>query len=113
MENNWKILDRLEQIEEIIDASFKKTQVIFKHSVTCGISAGAKYRLEKDWEPQEEFDFYYLDLLAYRPVSNEVADRLGVIHQSPQVIIVKDGKATSKASHHAIHYSWLDQQVNA
>ena len=71
----------------------------------------AKHRLEVNWESDLDFDFHYLDLLAYRPVSNIVADRLGIIHQSPQIIIIKDGQAIDKVSHHAIEYQWIKERL--
>ena len=109
--DSWNILQTKEQLDEIIHKSFKTMQVIFKHSVTCGISAMAKDRLEKDWTSDQDMDFYYLDLLSFRSISNEVADRFGVVHQSPQIILVKDGVAIDKTSHHAIHYHWIKERI--
>jgi len=101
---NWKNLDSEEQFEEIIDRSFERPVMLFKHSTTCGISAGAKNRLESNWDVNPEImDFFYLDLLSNRSISNLIAERLNVIHQSPQIILVKDGKAVYNTSHHAIN----------
>lgn len=99
----WQILETEAQLEAILAASTDKPQVLFKHSTTCGISAGAKHTLELNWDFTEtELDFHYLDLLRFRPISNRIAEVLGVTHQSPQVIVVKDGKAVYHSSHHRI-----------
>ncbi len=101
--NDWKVISSDAELQSAIDASFEKPVMLFKHSVTCGISAGAKFGLEREWDfKEEELSFYYLDLLSYRPISNKIADDLGVTHQSPQVILVKNGKAVYDTSHHAI-----------
>jgi len=100
---NWKTLDSEAQLKEIINGSYERPAMIFKHSTTCGISAGAKDRLESNWNiDPEKMDFYYLDLLNHRPISNLIAETLDVIHQSPQVILIKDGAAVYNTSHHAI-----------
>lgn len=113
MNDNWKTLDSIEQLTDIIKSSAEKTQVIFKHSTTCGISHGAKSRLEEGWNfSDEDMDFYYLDLLSFRNVSNEIADLLKVTHQSPQIIVIKDGIATFNNSHHAISADSLSEGLN-
>jgi len=68
--------------------------------VTCGISAHVKDNLFSSWDIQPETaELYYLDLLSHRAISNEIASRLGVIHQSPQAIVIQNGKAIGHASH--------------
>ena len=110
--DTWKDLTSLDHLDDLIQRSYDVTQVIFKHSVSCGISWGAKHRLEKDWDIQDELDFHYLDLISHRSVSNAVAEKLGVVHQSPQLIIVKDGRAVQKVSHHDINFNWLEEYKN-
>jgi bacillithiol system protein YtxJ len=100
---DWQTIESELQLQAAIDESYERPVVLFKHSVTCGISAGAKYRLEQEWDfKREELSFYYLDLLAFRSLSNKIADVLDVTHQSPQVIIINDGKAIYSTSHHMI-----------
>ena len=100
---NWKTLDTMPQLVQLKADSFQKPVIIFKHSTTCGISAFAKHKLESNWDFTEtDFDFYYLDLLSYRPISNQVAEDFGVVHQSPQIIVIKDGQAIYNTSHHQI-----------
>ena len=110
--SDWKMLDNISQLNEIDALSKEKTVVIFKHSTTCGISAGAKNRLESDW-PNIEGDIvlYYLDLLTYRPLSNEIASRYGVRHESPQVIVINNGKAVYDTSHHRISVGDLNKSM--
>jgi bacillithiol system protein YtxJ len=97
---NWSPLTREEQIEEIIAESKQKPVVIFKHSTSCSISATAKGRLERQWSESElEVKPYYLDLLAYRPISGLVARAFAIEHESPQLLLIRDGACVYDASH--------------
>ena len=98
---NWIPLDEEEQIEKIIERSQNTPQVIFKHSTRCSISSMAKNRLDKNDNP-EGIDFYYLDLIKHRSLSNKIAEDFKVQHQSPQILIIRDGKCTYTESHSAI-----------
>lgn len=101
--DSWKVLDSIEQLEELKNLSENRPVAIFKHSTRCGISHMAKHQLEKDWDfAPGELDFYFLDLIRHRAVSNAVADTFGVVHQSPQVILLRNGKAVYHTSHHRI-----------
>ncbi len=109
---HWKELTSEEQLEQIIKDSYDKTAVIFKHSTRCGISVRAKFILEDDWDIEEgALDFYYLDLLNYRSVSNKIADELQVFHQSPQVIIIQNGEAVYDESHHDINLGEIKEYL--
>ena len=100
---NWKEITSEEAVNAIIEASELKTQIIFKDSVTCGISAFAKERLVNGSDLlTESADFNYLDLLQYRSVSNYIASHLNVIHQSPQIIVLKNREVIFRDSHHSI-----------
>lgn len=100
---DWKVLDDLSQLDQIVKDSYDKPVVLFKHSIRCGTSSMMKHQLEGNWNFEaSDLDFYYLDLINYRAISNEIADRFGIVHQSPQIIVVKDGKATYDTSHHMI-----------
>lgn len=72
--------------------------MIFKHSTRCSISSVAYHRLQKSQQP-EGVDFYYLDLLAHRLLSNKVAEVFNVPHESPQVLVIKNGKCVYDESH--------------
>ena len=90
---SWNNLTEIDQIENIIKESYETPCVILKHSKTCPISYAAKMRLEGDLkELASKASLYYLDLLSYRAVSAAVADKLKVNHESPQVILIKNGE---------------------
>lgn len=97
---NWTQLDHYDQLEEIKQASASKGQVIFKHSRTCSISSMIVNRLERD--AAAVADYYFLDLLAYRELSEAVAHTFGVQHESPQVLVIVDGKCVYHESHYGI-----------
>ncbi len=98
---NWIALQTAEQLEEIKERSSARPQLIFKHSTRCSTSAVVKGRLERAKEP-EAIDFYYLDLISYRPVSNKVADLFQVGHESPQVLLIRNGECVYDESHMGI-----------
>ena len=101
---DWKSLKTLDDLEAAIQRSYEVPVGIFKHSTRCSISAVALSRLERGWDFEEEQapEMYYLDLIAYREVSNAVASKLGVHHESPQLILIKDGQDIYDASHSEI-----------
>jgi bacillithiol system protein YtxJ len=100
----WIKLDSEEQLNEIKAKSANTPQVIFKHSTTCSISAMALNRLERSSVPGT-IDFYLLDLLRFRSVSNKVAEEFDVHHQSPQVLLIKNGECVYEESHMGISAS--------
>lgn len=93
----WKQLNHPDQLDEIITSSHHTPQYIFKHSTRCSISTVAKNRLEKGVSGNAIV--YYLDLLSYRSISNEISNRWNVIHQSPQLLKIENGICTYHASH--------------
>ncbi|MGB1270034.1 MAG: bacillithiol system redox-active protein YtxJ [Flavobacteriaceae bacterium] len=99
----WIFLTSVNQLEEIEKKSFEKPQILFKHSTRCSISSISMNKFVKNYSiAQENADLYYLDLLNYREVSNEVGYKFQIMHQSPQVLVIKNGKAIYDASHYAI-----------
>lgn len=98
---NWIKLTTIQQVEDIRQKSLQKPQVIFKHSTRCSISGMALGRLERSIIP-DNIDFYYLDLIAHKDISNKVADEFEVYHQSPQIILISKGVAIYNESHMAI-----------
>lgn len=84
----------MEQLDAINEASFQAPQLLFKHSTSCNISADAWYELQ-----QSVFHVHYLDLLTYRSISNAIAERYDVVHKSPQVLVIKEGKCIYNESH--------------
>ena len=98
---NWNILTTDEQLTAIVKNSFTKPQVIFKHSIHCSVSQVIKQRLETGEEPAG-IDFHYLDLIAYRSLSNKIAAEMNVHHESPQVLLLQNGNCLFDESHLAI-----------
>ena len=96
-------LDKMEQFDEIDLISQTKPVVIFKHSTRCSISRMALKQFETEFNfPKEKIDWYLLDLLNHRDLSNEIASRYNVVHQSPQIVVIRNGKAVFNESHENI-----------
>lgn len=112
--NNWQPILTEQDVLDIIEKSTQKPQILFKDSVTCGISAFAKERLMNDNEILATIaDFNYLDLLAHRDISAFIAKELDVIHQSPQIIVLMDKKVVFRDSHHSIDAKKILNSINA
>ncbi len=111
---DWIPLERLEQLSEIESRSHSKPCVIFKHSTSCSISSMAKFRLEDHWDfSSEDVEIYYLDLLRYRNISNEIAEKFSVYHESPQLILLRNGQVTYDASHLDISVAELQESFDS
>lgn len=98
----WRALTDLSQLNEMVNESTEKPVVVFKHSTRCSISRMALRQFEQEFDLEGKVVPYYLDLLEHRDISNEIATRFGVYHQSPQLIVIKDGKAVYDRSHESI-----------
>ena len=96
---NWNELTDLGQLNEIIAVSNEKPVAIFKHSTRCSVSRMALKQFENEFNSSDKVTPYFLDLIAHRDISNEIANRFGVTHQSPQLILIKEGKAVYNVSH--------------
>ena len=109
---HWIPLTEISQLDEIIAASYQKPLAIYKHSTRCSVSVMAKRSLEQQWQVgDDELPVYYLDLLTYRPISNRIAELFSVHHQSPQLILIKDGKAIYHASHSEIDFDAMVEKA--
>jgi bacillithiol system protein YtxJ len=96
-------LDKMEQFDEMDEISAIKSVVIFKHSTRCSISRMALKQFDTEFNyPNEKIVWYLLDLLNHRDLSNEIAHRYNITHQSPQILVIKNGKAVFNASHDSI-----------
>lgn len=95
----WKALADVNQLDAIVEASKGKTQAIFKHSTRCGISRMVLSQFEKTFKAETEIDMYFLDLLQHRDISDEIANRFKIYHESPQFLIIKNGEVVKYASH--------------
>lgn len=103
---NWNALTTIEQFDDIVEKSRTKTQAIFKHSTRCGVSSGVLKQFEK--QSNSTIDFHYLDLLSYRDISNNIATRFNVVHQSPQLLVIKNGVVVVHDAHYDIMNIDLD-----
>lgn len=108
----WNQLTELKHLEEAIETSNELPVLLFKHSTRCAISRMALKGFEQEYSIDEnEAKPYFLDLLEHRDISNKIAERLGVMHQSPQLIIIKKGEAVYNASHSDIDASIAKEKI--
>lgn len=107
---NWIDLNNMQQLAAIKELSKTRPQVIFKHSTRCSISTMAKNRLERNEQP-ESCDFYYLDLIKYRSLSNQVAEDFAVAHESPQVLLINNTECIYEESHSGIQMEEIIKQM--
>jgi len=108
----WIALTAVAQLDEITEKSKTKTQIIFKHSTSCGISRMVLKMFKNNYDfSKEQADLYYLDLLQYRNVSNETGFKFQVTHQSPQLLVIKNGIAVVHQSHGGINELNLEQYL--
>ncbi len=111
-EGYWLYITDRDQLDKIIDRSEQSPVVIYKHSIRCGLSGMVWLRLKKDEKRlKEKAELYFLDLIRNRPISNEIATIFDVEHQSPQIIIVKNGRAIYHASHLEIEINKIIEQL--
>ena len=96
---NWIPLTDLGQLNEIMELSHQQPVAIFKHSTRCSISRMALKQFENEFDLEGSVTPYFLDLLNHRDISNEIATRFEVYHQSPQLLLIKEGKSIYDASH--------------
>jgi len=100
---NWNSLSSVSQLDTIGENSNNKTQAIFKHSTRCGISSSVLRKFEQQFDGPSPVELHFLDLLKHRAISNEIASRFNVEHQSPQLLIIKNREVV----HHVSHYDIL------
>lgn len=111
---DWNDLTDLRQLDEIIEESESTPVIIFKHSTRCSISRMALKNFEREYNIEiGNAKPYFLDLLEHRDISNEIALRFEVVHQSPQLILIKNGKAVYTTSHSDIDAVELKDRVTA
>jgi bacillithiol system protein YtxJ len=110
---NWYKLTEENQLDEIKQESHNQSVMILKHSTTCSISATALSRLERAWKDDKAKNLktYYLDLLKYRSISNKIAETFNVEHESPQILLIKDGKSFYDASHYDIQFDEIIEKL--
>ncbi|MBT8270485.1 MAG: bacillithiol system redox-active protein YtxJ [Flavobacteriaceae bacterium] len=96
----WEELTDTVQIDAIVTKSTDRAQIVFKHSTRCGISGMVLNGFEKAYDiPEDKADIYLLDLISYRQLSSAIEDRFGIVHESPQVLVIKKGQVIAHGSH--------------
>jgi bacillithiol system protein YtxJ len=107
---NWIDLNSMQQLADIKELSKTRPQVIFKHSTRCSISSMAKSRLERNEQP-ESGDFYFLDLIKHRSLSDKIAEDFAVTHESPQILLIKNSECVYEESHSGIQMDEIAEQM--
>ena len=103
VEAKFFTLNAMEQFDEIDEISHTKPVVLFKHSTRCIISRTVLKQFDTEFQfTEDKIAWYLLDLLNYRDLSNEIANRYNVVHQSPQIVVIRNGKAVFNESHDSI-----------
>ena len=108
---NWQYLTDVDQLENVAENSNDKPAIIFKHSTRCNISRMALRNFENEFDLNDKVTPYFLDLLENRNISNEIAQRFNVVHHSPQLLLIKNGKSVYDVSHDAIDVEQLKKQL--
>ncbi len=110
---NWIPLTSEEQLTAIISKSYSAPQLIYKHSTRCATSSVALSRLERAASPAAQVDFYFLDLIAHRALSHKIAADFNVYHESPQVLLIKNGECVYDESHMGISMNEIAEHVES
>lgn len=106
----WRFLDSMSQLDELEELSKNKLVAIFKHSTRCPSSRMALRAFESGYNPESEgVEIYLLDLISYRAISDEIANRFQVWHESPQLILIKNKQVVHHGSHHQISAAVLEE----
>ena len=109
----WEVITDVSDIDDILQRSNHRPQLIYKHSNRCSVCFVAKGNLERASEQiGEQAEMYYLDVVKHREASNYVADKLEVRHESPQVILVNEGEVSWNASHGSIDADTVLERLN-
>jgi bacillithiol system protein YtxJ len=110
---NIQQLMTVEQWEEALKGTSNRPLLVFKHSTSCSVSAGAIEEFTNYVEDSKSspIDFAIVHVIEERPVSNAIAEQLGVKHASPQAILVKDGAPIWDTSHWHITYAFLTEKL--
>jgi bacillithiol system protein YtxJ len=108
---NWNKIKSIAELEEATKQSENEKIILFKHSTRCSVSSMALNRLERSWKDSETAGLkpYFLDLIAHRDISSEIANKFDVRHESPQVLVIENGECIYHNSHMGISYKELKQ----
>lgn len=109
--NELTDISQADQIQKLSQEQHVSAVLIFKHSTRCSISILSLNRLNTKWPDREDVPCYYLDLLNHRDISSKIAEVYGVEHQSPQVLLIKNGRCFYHASHNDISAAALSEAL--
>jgi bacillithiol system protein YtxJ len=105
---HWRKIDDAQALDKVIASSYQAPVLIFKHSYRCAISSTALNRLERSWDTKAaDITPYLVDVIGERPLSQIIAQKTGIQHESPQALLLKDGKVIYNESHLGIDYREL------
>ena len=107
MPANFIKVDSLDSLDRLFEQSYERPVVLLKHSATCGISSGV-YRIVENVAG----DVNVVVIQTHRDVSNEITARTGVRHESPQAIVIRDGRPVYHASHYDIEAEHIEETLN-
>ena len=109
----WNALTEIKQLDEIASESNTIPIFIFKHSTRCSISRMALKNFEREYAlSPTDAKLYFLDLLQHRDISNEIGTKFNVMHQSPQLLLIKNGHCLYHVSHSDIDATDLLSKIN-
>ena len=102
--SQWLFLQNEQQLKELNEQSYNGKGVgIFKHSSRCLISAMARRKMEKGLANlPEDLSVYYLDIIQLRKLSQKVAEYYDIQHESPQLLLIKEGQCIYHTSHQGV-----------
>jgi bacillithiol system protein YtxJ len=110
----WKNIESIQMLDELVSLTQDKAVLIFKHSTRCSISMMVLTRFQSEWDLNtNNCELYFLDLIAHRDISNKIEEITGVVHQSPQVIVLKKGEVLYEESHNSISARDIKKEVNS
>lgn len=99
----WIPLNEPEQIEQVLERSKNKPQIIYKHSTRCAVSSIALFSLQGlSADTKEQADFNFLNVIDQRELSKFVSEKLQIRHESPQLLLIRDGEVEWHGSHYEV-----------
>lgn len=108
----WITLEEMSQLDQLVEESKTKYVLVFKHSTRCGISKFCLQNFESEFQTDSsKVVLYFLDILKNRELSNAIASRFDVVHQSPQVLLIKNSTAIYAESHGQINANELQHLI--
>ena len=104
----WNSLSSIEELNELIQKHYESIIVIFKHSTRCSVSSMALNRIHS--APDNTY-FFIIDVIKQRDLSNDIAKHFNIVHQSPQALLIHQGKCEYKSSHFEISPKTIESQI--